>query len=91
LYIPSAEYPNAFFESKLAIISKTDLLPYVDFDMDRCVEYIGRVNPQMDVLTSSSKTEEGVDDIVNWISDSRNQRAEVPIRHIRKLGRQIEP
>lgn len=61
------KYPNAFFESDLAIISKIDLLPYVDFDLEQCTDYIGRVNPKMDVLTFSAKTGEGLDSIVEWI------------------------
>ena len=66
-------------ESKLAIISKTDLLPYVDFDMDRCIEYIRRVNPQMDVLTYSSKNDEGLDEIVKWISDNQKSDSSEPV------------
>ncbi len=61
------KYPNAFFESQLAIISKIDLLPYVDFDVDRCEEYIRRVNPDMEVLRFSAKTGEGLDAVVKWL------------------------
>jgi hydrogenase nickel incorporation protein HypB len=62
------KYPNAFFESRLAIISKTDLLPYVDFDMARCKDYIGRINPEMPIVEYSSKTEEGLREIVSWLT-----------------------
>ncbi len=67
------KYPNAFFESGLAIISKTDLLPYVDFDMDRCHEFIDRVNPGMPVLRFSSKTEEGLEELVAWLEKARSE------------------
>lgn len=74
------KYPNAFFESGLAIISKTDLLPYVDFDMARCREYIGRVNPGMRVIAFSAKTGEGLAELVAWIERARAnaQGAAVP-------------
>lgn len=62
------KYPNAFFESQLAIISKVDLLPYVDFDIEKCEEYIRRVNPGMDVFRFSAKTEEGIEELVNWLA-----------------------
>jgi hydrogenase nickel incorporation protein HypB len=73
------KYPNAFFESRLAIISKTDLLPYVDFDVARCKEYIERVNPSMPAIEYSAKTGDGLDEIVGWIHTEleRLQLAEV--------------
>lgn len=61
------KYPNAFFESQLAVISKTDLLPYVDFDIERCREYIERVNPGMPVLPFSAKTGEGLQALAAWV------------------------
>lgn len=66
------KYPNAFFESGLAIISKTDLLPYVDFNVDRCREFIDRVNPGMPVLQFSAKTGEGLADLVLWLEKARS-------------------
>jgi len=61
------KYPNAFFESGLAVISKVDLLPYVDFDIDQCEDYIRRVNPGMDVLRFSSKSGDGVPELIAWL------------------------
>jgi hydrogenase nickel incorporation protein HypB len=62
------KYPNAFFESELAIISKVDLLPYVDFDSARCEEYIRRVNPGTEILHFSAKTGEGLSDLIAWLN-----------------------
>ena len=70
------KYPNAFYESQLAIISKTDLLPYVDFNVERCVDYIRRVNPEMDVILYSAKTKEGLDDLKHWIINESQKRSQ---------------
>ena len=45
------KYPNMFAAAQLMIINKIDLLEYVDFDIDSCVGYARRVNPDIQVLT----------------------------------------
>lgn len=53
------KYPDMFAAAGLMILSKTDLLPHVDFDVDRAVEYAHRVNPGLEVLRLSARTGEG--------------------------------
>jgi len=48
------KYPDMFHAADLMIINKTDLLPYVDFDIERCVNYAKQVNPDIDVICLSS-------------------------------------
>ena len=43
-----AKYPNMFQSSHLCIINKTDLLPYVDFDVAKAREYAMRVNHHLE-------------------------------------------
>lgn len=62
------KYPMMFQSSDLCILNKTDLLPYVDFDMARAREYIERVHPGLDVLELSVRTGEGMDAWYEWIS-----------------------
>lgn len=62
-----AKYPSMIHVSSAIIINKTDLLPYVDFSVERCFEYAKRVNPNLKTFTTSCKTGEGIDEFVNWL------------------------
>jgi hydrogenase nickel incorporation protein HypB len=65
------KYPDMFHASDVMLLTKTDLLPYLDFDVDRCLEYVARVNPRIRVFLVSAKTGDGMDDWLNWIRASR--------------------
>jgi hydrogenase nickel incorporation protein HypB len=66
-----AKYPTMFQSSHLCIINKTDLLPYVDFNMDKCKDYALRVNPDLEFLEISAKTGEGMAGWYSWIRRHR--------------------
>jgi len=51
-----------------------DLLPYLDFDVDQCIEYARRVNPGIQILKVSAKSGEGMDDWYQWIKLARQTR-----------------
>lgn len=61
------KYPNMFQTSQLCIINKTDLLPYVDFDIEKSKEYARRVNPSLEFIELSVKTGEGMQDWYTWL------------------------
>ena len=63
------KYPHMFRTADLVLINKLDLLPYVDFDPARCVQYIRRVNPDAEVLLLSATTGEGVQQWYAWLRD----------------------
>ena len=63
------KYPDMFHAADLMILNKTDLLPYLDFDVDKCIEYARRVNPQIEVLRLSAKNGEGMEAWYRWIAD----------------------
>lgn len=65
------KYPDMFAVSDLMLISKTDLLPYLDFNVDKTIEYALRVNPNLKIILLSAKSGEGMDDWINWISSKR--------------------
>ncbi len=65
------KYPNMFQTSHLCIINKTDLLPYVDFDMEKAREYALRVNHHLEFIEVSAKTGEGLEKFVEWVSVNR--------------------
>lgn len=64
------KYPDMFHASNLMILNKIDLLPYVDFSVERCIEYARRINPKLDVLQVSARTGEGMDSWVAWLENA---------------------
>lgn len=64
------KYPDMFMTSDICIINKIDLLPYVDFNLEKAKEYARRVNPNLEFFEISATTGEGMD---NWISWLKNQ------------------
>ena len=63
------KYPTMFENAQLCIINKTDLLPYLDFDMEKCKEYALQVNPHLEFIELSAKTEEGMNGWLNWLRE----------------------
>jgi hydrogenase nickel incorporation protein HypB len=61
------KYPDMFAAARLMVLNKTDLLPYLDFDVPKCIEYAQRVNPGIEVLLVSAKTGAGLDAWVEWL------------------------
>ncbi|MGE4351570.1 MAG: hydrogenase nickel incorporation protein HypB [Bdellovibrionales bacterium] len=61
------KYPHMFAASKLMLLTKIDLLPYVPFDVERCIGYARQVSPDIEVIQLSSTTGEGMDAWYNWI------------------------
>jgi hydrogenase nickel incorporation protein HypB len=55
------KYPKMFRVSKYAVLNKTDLLPYLPFDMDRAVAYARKVNPELQFFFTSALTGAGLD------------------------------
>lgn len=68
------KYPLVFQKSDLAVISKTDALPYFNFNMDECREYIRSRNPDASVIAVSAKTGENMDELVNWFIRKLSER-----------------
>ncbi|MEN8175409.1 MAG: hydrogenase nickel incorporation protein HypB [Pseudomonadota bacterium] len=65
------KYPDMFHAADLMILNKIDLLPHLQFDLDRCVEYARRVNPDIEVLLLSATTGEGMRGWTDWITSHR--------------------
>ena len=61
------KYPDMFHAADLMVLNKTDLLPYLDFDVERCVDYARRVNPDIGVIRLSAKNGEGLAAWYDWI------------------------
>ncbi len=61
------KYPRMFLTSELMVVSKADLLPYVPFKVENVTQDARDVNPDIEVLTISSTTGEGLDAWCNWL------------------------
>lgn len=62
------KYPDMFAASKLMLLNKVDLLPYLRFDVQRCIDAARRVNPTIEVLQLSATTGEGMEAWLEWIA-----------------------
>ena len=61
------KYPLMFSICDIVIINKIDVLPYFDFDVEKCKEYIKRRNPNAKVFMVCAKTGEGIDEWAQWL------------------------
>lgn len=61
------KYPRMFLTSELMLISKADLLPYVPFKVDAAIKDAREVNPELEFITVSSTTGEGIDAWCEWL------------------------
>ena len=61
------KYPLMFSICDVVVINKMDVLPYFDFNLEKCTEYIHMRNPQARVIPICAKTGEGVDAFAQWL------------------------
>jgi hydrogenase nickel incorporation protein HypB len=67
------KYPLLFHEAVAAVITKTDLLPYVPFKLDACLQYLAQANAATPVFQVSSLTGAGMDAWLEWFVGFINQ------------------
>lgn len=65
------KYPLMFSTSHALVITKMDALPYFDFDMDKCVCRVKRLNPDIKIFPVSAKTGEGMEAFENWLFEAQ--------------------
>ncbi len=61
------KYPLMFETSDALVVSKTDALPYFDFDMEKLRERVRRLNPKIEIFPVSAKTGEGMEALEAWL------------------------
>lgn len=66
------KYPHMFAAAGVVIINKTDLLPYVDFDLDQFASYAHSINPGVTILPVSAKTGDRMAAWYDWIGARAN-------------------
>ncbi len=61
------KYPLMFQVVDAVIVNKIDVMPYFDFDMEKCEEYVHMRNPKAKIFPISAKTGQGVDALTDWL------------------------
>lgn len=64
------KYPKMFRESRYAVLTKTDLLPHLAFDVEKAEAFAREVNPDIRIFRTSAQTGEGLDP---WFDFLREQ------------------
>jgi len=67
------KYPLMFQVCHVVVVNKIDVMPYFDFDMEKCRENVHFRNPDADIIPICAKTGEGVEQVADWL---RNQISE---------------
>lgn len=63
------KYPLMFSVCDVVLINKTDVLPYFDFDMEKCKENILMRNPKAKIIPISARTGEGIEEWADWLRE----------------------
>jgi len=71
------KYPDMFAAASLLLINKIDLLPYVNFDVDRCVEFARRINPDIQIIELSATTGAGMHDWLAWLKTYQTHQTQL--------------
>lgn len=65
------KYPDMFEHSNVCIINKIDLLPYVNFNVEKAKDYARRINPNLVFFEVSATTGAGMDEWYKWLTDNK--------------------
>ncbi len=72
------KYPDMFHAASVMLLNKVDLLPYLQFDVARCIEYAHRVNPGIGVMQISASRGDGMEEWLAWIEDGARAARQSP-------------
>jgi hydrogenase nickel incorporation protein HypB len=65
------KYPHMFHAAELMILTKVDLLPHVDFDVEQAIANAQEVNPGIEVLCVSARSGDGLEAWYDWLREER--------------------
>ena len=69
------KYPVMFAKADLILITKTDLLPYFDYDIEHEKTEARKIKPNVDILEVNSKDDESIQKVISWIEFKRSMRS----------------
>jgi hydrogenase nickel incorporation protein HypB len=87
------KYPDMFAASALLLLNKVDLLPHVQFDAKRAIEYARRVRPGIEVLQVSASTGAGMAAWLDWLRAGMaraRQRRQHTVASLRRRVAELE-
>ena len=64
------KYPLMFSICDVVLINKIDVMPYFNFDLEKCKEYVLMRNPKAKIIPICAKTGEGFDEWISWLSEN---------------------
>jgi hydrogenase nickel incorporation protein HypB len=67
------KYPVMFRQADVVIITKCDMLQFFDFDIDRAKKEADKLKPGVKVILLNNKTSEGLDEVIEWIKEKREE------------------
>lgn len=67
------KYPVLFHKADLVVITKTDLMPYLDWDKEKFLNSLRKVNPKVKTIFLSTKTEEGTQEWLDWLNKKHKE------------------
>jgi hydrogenase nickel incorporation protein HypB len=68
------KYPLMFRACELVVVNKIDLLPHLDFDLEKLLYNIDVVNPGVTRIVTSARTGDGVDELRAWLAELAHRR-----------------
>lgn len=83
------KYPDMFHAADLMILNKVDLLPYLNFDVARCVDYARRVNPRLEVMQVSATSGQGMEAWLGWLMDGLEKAKSARLQNVELLKQRI--
>jgi hydrogenase nickel incorporation protein HypB len=69
------KYPDMFHSAQLCLINKIDLLPYVNFEVEKAMDYARRVNPNIEFLEVSATNGDGMDAWYAWLEARQTENS----------------
>jgi hydrogenase nickel incorporation protein HypB len=83
------KYPDMFHAADLMLLNKMDLLPYLIFDVAKCVDYARRVNPKLQVMQVSATSGQGMEEWLGWLMAGLEQAKTARAQNVDLLKRRI--
>lgn len=84
------KYPLMFQVCDVVLVNKIDVLPYFDFDMDKCREYVAMRNPKAKVIPICAKTGEGIDEWAAWLKEQVREWQELKASPVGEAVREVD-
>jgi len=83
------KYPDMFHAADLMLLNKVDLLPHLNFDVDKCIGYARRVKPDIRVMQISATHGDGMEEWLAWIREGHKECAQLKAGVVDGLQRRI--